>query len=177
MAQTRRDNSVKQMLGRRLGELVESHLFMSWESLAKRLGYASSSTLLLARNGETLISVEKLAELAQVTVDNGRSRVSVDWLLTGAGPPLLDISQEPFAGEIAVKNLSVSIADRVASAPIALQQKIAIFLEIHGHDDAEAARDVSSVSLAGRRGRRVRSDVQMRETLRGKTQPTPETPE
>lgn len=87
MTQTRRDDKLKRVLGDRLKELVDLHLAVSWDELATRLGYANSSTLRQAREGESLLSVEKLARLALVTTADGR-KVSVDWLLTGLGSPL-----------------------------------------------------------------------------------------
>lgn len=87
MTQTRRDDKLKRVLGDRLKELVDLHLAIGWDELATRLGYANSSTLRQAREGESLLSVEKLARLALVTTADGR-KVSVDWLLTGLGSPL-----------------------------------------------------------------------------------------
>lgn len=132
MTQKQRNLATKQMLGRRLGELVDSHLMMSWESLAEKLGYATSSTLRQARDGETLMSVEKLTKLASITTDNGGKRVSVDWLLTGSGPPLLELGKNDAARLGKGCRESASIANRVANAPLAIQRKIAVFLEVHG---------------------------------------------
>lgn len=89
MTQTRRDDKLKRVLGERLRELVDDHLAVGWEDLAAQLGYANSSTLRRVRDGDSFLSVEKMARLAVVTAGNGR-RVSVDWLLTGIGDPLRD---------------------------------------------------------------------------------------
>ena len=89
MTQTRRDDKLKRVLGERLRELVDGHLAIGWEDLAVQLGYANSSTLRRVRDGESFLSVEKMARLAAVTARDGR-RVSVDWLLTGLGDPLRD---------------------------------------------------------------------------------------
>jgi hypothetical protein len=89
MTQTRRDDKLKRVLGERLRELVDDHLAIGWEDLAVQLGYANSSTLRRVRDGDSFLSVEKMARLAAVTAGDGR-RVSVDWLLTGLGDPLRD---------------------------------------------------------------------------------------
>lgn len=91
MTQTRRDDKLKRVLGERLRELVDDHLAIGWEDLAAQLGYANSSTLRRVRDGDSFLSVEKMARLAVVTAANGR-RVSVDWLLTGIGDPLREVA-------------------------------------------------------------------------------------
>lgn len=109
-------------------DLVENSLKMTWDDIAEKLGYTTSSTLRQARNGETLISVEKLSELAKIRTADGRKRVSVDWFLTGSGSPLIDVdgaSLEPHPTDL-------SVAVRVAQAPLSVQRKIEAFLDIQG---------------------------------------------
>lgn len=130
MTQIKRNDLIKKKLGLRLKELVETQLLISWESLADMLGYTTSSTLRQAGNGETLMSVEKLAGLANIKTRNGKKRVSVDWLLTGKGPPLIDVLEGDEL-ELAESIKSKSIASRVANAPLVLQKKIAVFLDIN----------------------------------------------
>jgi hypothetical protein len=121
MTQVRRDSRFKANFGRRLSELVEEHLQISWETLSDRLQYANSTTVRQAGRGNALLSAEKLALLAGITNQEGR-RVSVDWLLTGLGPALC---LEP-AGQDEIAPL----AQRVAQAPRSVQAKISGFLEI-----------------------------------------------
>lgn len=122
MTQTRRDSKLKQVLGERLRELVDRHLEMSWDELATRLGYATSSTLRQARDGEALLSVEKLVRLAELTTNDGR-KVSVDWLLTGEGPALRKVEE---------RRLRATLASRVARANPDVQHMIEAFLEVRG---------------------------------------------
>jgi hypothetical protein len=127
MTQTKRNETLKRTIGRRLDELVECHLKMPWNELATRLEYATSSTLRQARKGETLISPEKMSILANIESKDGCSRVSIDWLLTGKGRALVDVT-----GEATDSSRKVSLAARVTAATPELQSKIEAFLDVHG---------------------------------------------
>ncbi|KQY85968.1 hypothetical protein [Pelomonas sp. Root1444] len=120
MTQTRRDNKLKQALGQRLTELVDDHLQMPLDELADWLGYANTSTLRQARNGEALLSVEKLARLAELKATDGR-RVSVHWLLTGEGLPLQAGDDVAWPSRL---------VERLQRASPAVRRKIEAFLEI-----------------------------------------------
>lgn len=122
MTQTRRDSKLKKELGERLLTLVEAHLQLTWDELAMRLGYANSSTLRQVRNGQTLLSLEKLVRLAYLEAPDG-SRVSVNWLLTGEGTPLL-VS--------APQQCLRTLVRRLAKADPEVQRKIEMFLEVQG---------------------------------------------
>jgi hypothetical protein len=119
MTQVRRDAQFKAAFGRRLTELVDRELNLSWGDLASRLGYANSTTVRQAARGQVLLSAEKLALLAQVT-DLRSRRVSIDWLLTGTGTALLGDREVP----------PPSVAQRVARAPRDIQAKISGFLDV-----------------------------------------------
>lgn len=124
MTQVRRNPQFKAAFGRRLTELVDGELDLSWEELASKLGYANSTTVRQAARGQVLLSAEKLALLAQLT-DLCNRRVSVDWLLTGAGTP--------FVGNRRIK--TPSVAKRVARAPKEIQAKISGFLDVMAADN------------------------------------------
>ena len=130
MTQKPRDLILKRAIGCRLAQLVDQHLAMSWDDLAEKLGYTTSSTLRQARNGTTLVSTEKLARLARVTSKDGHKRVSVDWLLTGSGHPLINVNQGNTKALYESSQLSALIANRVENSTLEVQQKIAAFLEI-----------------------------------------------
>lgn len=124
MTQIRRNDAFKHALGSRLKTLVEQHLRLSWAELSGRLGYKNSSVLRQAREGRTLLSAEKLAALAEIGTGDGQRYVSIDWLLTGDGVPLLRRAKaEPAAAEIA-------LAHRVIHASTDAQLQIAAYLDI-----------------------------------------------
>jgi len=123
MTQTRRDDQLKQALGQRLKQLVDVHLKMDLETLAKELGYASSTTLRRAREGETMLSAEKLARLAELRVGEGQWSVSMDWYLTGRGAALV-------SDEEATRRAS-RLAQRIDAAGKEVHDRISVYLDVH----------------------------------------------
>jgi hypothetical protein len=140
MSQTKRNIRLQTEIGARLGELVEVYLCRTWSDVAGALGYANSSTLLAAKDGTSSLSVEKLALLAEQTA--GGRRVSIDWLLTGKGSPLVKLEQDVSLPP------SSKLVRRVAQAPRSTQRKIEAFLDLEtlsGRSAGHAASNSSAV--------------------------------
>lgn len=95
MTQSRRDHAFKAEFGRRLSTLV-ARLGLSWVEVSVRLGYKNDATVRQAAKGRTLLSAERLAILGEFEDDAG-ARVSVDWLLTGNGAPVIKPAGQPDA--------------------------------------------------------------------------------
>jgi len=143
MSQTKRNIKLQTEIGARLEQLVEVHLGRPWSDVATALGYANSSTLLAAKDGTSSLSVEKLALLAEQTGDGGR--VSIDWLLTGKGSPLVNQKRDTAPPP------SSQLVLRVARAPRSTQRKIEAFLDLETLSGQRVGHGKRSSSTAERR--------------------------
>jgi len=123
MPQVKRNKTLAVQIGRRLKILVELHLEGSCAEIARQLGYRTSTTLRRAQRGEVTLSAEKLSHLARVVVQGNR-RVSIHWLLTGEGSPLVKLKDWRVAADI------TPLCRRVDAASATDQQKIEAFLEL-----------------------------------------------
>jgi len=110
-------------IGQRLKLLVNLHLEGSCAELARQLGYRTPTTLHRAQRGEVTLSAEKLSHLAQLAV-HGDRRVSIHWLLTGEGSPLVKLRDQRIVGDV------TSLCQRVNAASADDQRKIEAFLEL-----------------------------------------------
>jgi protein gp37 len=131
MTQTRRNHTLKKVIGLRLKQLIEVHLQLSLESVSKALGYSTSSTLRQACAGSTFLSVEKLSMLASLPVADGDARISIEWILTGEGEPLRPIGQTSQVH---------SLSERVKTAAPSLQKQIESFLDFHRAQSSPSRR-------------------------------------
>ena len=124
MTQTRRDPAYRRAFGQRLQVLVEAHLKVSWRDLARRLGYGNDSVLRQTRDGLTCLSAEKLAALAELSFAHVDARISLDWLITGSGSPL--VTSE------GASSVFTGVAARVQRAPDSIQRTIDAYLDVQG---------------------------------------------
>ena len=123
MPQVKRDKTLAVQIGRRLKLLVTLHLEGSCAELARQLGYGTPTTLHRAQRGEVSLSAEKLSRLAQMPV-KGNRRVSIHWLLTGEGSPLVKLRDQQIVADV------TTLCQRVNSASADDQRKIEAFLEL-----------------------------------------------
>lgn len=72
----------------RLKELVENHLKLSVNDIAKTLGYANTTVIRKAWKGETFPDTEKLVPLAMIENKDG-AVPNIHWVITGQGAPLI----------------------------------------------------------------------------------------
>lgn len=68
--------------------LMEHGLKIPAAELARRLGYANSTTVQKVKRYETFPDVQRLQKLAKVYTVDGE-RPNLDWLITGVGPKML----------------------------------------------------------------------------------------
>lgn len=123
MPQVKRNKTLAVQIGRRLKVLVDLHLEGNCAELARQLGYRTPTTLHRAQRGEVNLSAEKLSHLARVVVQDNR-RVSIHWLLTGEGSPLVKLKDQRVVADV------TPLCRRVSAASATDQRKIEAFLEI-----------------------------------------------
>ena len=93
MPQNRINKLISIPIGLRLEELVILHLGTSWSEFSASLGYKNPSTLHKVKSGESMMSAEKLHELAELDC-HGKGMVNINWLLAGKGKPFLEVTNE-----------------------------------------------------------------------------------
>lgn len=94
MARILRDKEALAPLCRRFIQLMKDDLAMGRTKLARELGYANPSTLLLVEKGKTFPDIAKLQRLSLLRTAAGASP-NLDWLITGEGKPVLFRTTKP----------------------------------------------------------------------------------
>lgn len=71
--------------------LMTNELGLRAADLARRLGYANSTTVQKVKRYETFPDVDRLQKLSGLRNSNGE-RPNLDWLITGEGKPVIRLS-------------------------------------------------------------------------------------
>jgi hypothetical protein len=104
MPRSTRNAAFDSEFGHRLQVLLEQYLKLSVAQLTETLGYESSATIRRALSGKGALDLAKLRTLAAINTQEG-SRPNLDWLITGIGSPLLDMSG------VGVETCAIPISD------------------------------------------------------------------
>lgn len=136
MMQVARDKTIAREMGERLGMVLDHYVDGPVAAVARAMGYKNASVLSRARRGQTSLSAEKLQALASLKLNSGAT-ISLHWLLTGKGIPILPAALDDTHG------FSDTLARRVHEASPRTRAQIEAFLDVvepTAHVDAEASR-------------------------------------
>lgn len=94
MARKARNSTVLKKVCARLIELLHQELNLTLAEAARELNYANQTVITQVRKGERFIDIVRLSEFATYVEKKHKVAINLDWVLTGRGARVLDITQQ-----------------------------------------------------------------------------------